>query len=135
MANFKLACVVLIFMVLLYAQNGYAITCGQVINNLISCVGYLQNGGPVTADCCNGVRAIANAVVRTINDLRTTCYCLKSAAYNFKSINENNAALLPGKCGIKIPYKISTSVNCARYCLPQCALSNYIYKLPFLINE
>jgi hypothetical protein len=128
MANFKLACVVLMFMGLLYAQNGYAVTCGQVISNIISCVDYLQNIGPVTAHCCNGVRAIANAAVRTIYDLRATCYCLKSAANNFKSINKNNAASLPGKCGINIPYKISASINCARYCLLQCALSNYKFK-------
>ncbi|PNY10325.1 non-specific lipid-transfer protein [Trifolium pratense] len=114
MANFKLACVVLMCMVLLYAQNGYAVTCGQVTSNILPCVGYLQNGGPVTTNCCNGVRAIANAAARSIADIRTTCYCLKSAAERFKSIiNENNAASLPGKCGINLPFKINYSINCA----------------------
>ncbi|CAJ2655477.1 non-specific lipid-transfer protein [Trifolium pratense] len=100
-------------MALLYAQNGYAITCGQVISNILPCVVYLQNGGSVTEHCCNGVKAIFNAAVRTIVDLRTTCYCLKSAADKFKRINKDNAASLPGKCGLNVPYEISPSVNCA----------------------
>ncbi|GAU26560.1 hypothetical protein TSUD_266740 [Trifolium subterraneum] len=114
MANFKLACVVLMCIVLLYAQNGYAVTCGEVVNNIIPCITYLQIGNSVTANCCNGVKAIFHAAVRSITDLRTTCYCLKSAAQNLKgSIKQNNAASLPSKCGVNVPYKIGPSIDCA----------------------
>ncbi|KHN33232.1 Non-specific lipid-transfer protein [Glycine soja] len=34
-----------------------------------------------------------------------------------QSLNAGNAASLPGKCGVNIPYKISTSTNCATWCI------------------
>ncbi|CAK8575193.1 unnamed protein product [Lathyrus sativus] len=114
MSNFKLACVVLICMALLYAQNGGAISCGQVSKSLKPCMHYLKNGGAVSPSCCAGVKGLVNAA-RTIADRRTTCECLKSSAATFKEIIVGFAAVLPAKCGANIPYKISPSTNCSRY--------------------
>ncbi|XP_004514554.1 non-specific lipid-transfer protein 1-like [Cicer arietinum] len=112
MVNMKLACVVVMCMAMLYAQTGGALTCGQISNNLVPCVGYLQYGGLISKRCCDGVKSIANDATTT-PARRFTCNCLKSAAAAVKKINPNNAQLLPGKCGVNIPYKISTSTNCA----------------------
>lgn len=116
MSNIKLACIVVMCMAVVWAntQTATAITCGQVSGNLVGCVGYLQNGGPVPPRCCNGIRNIM-AAARTTFDRRTTCNCLKAAAGQVRGINPANAQSLPSKCGVNIPYKIGTSINCARY--------------------
>ncbi|CAI8611102.1 unnamed protein product [Vicia faba] len=114
MENFKLACVVTMCMALMYAQNGGAVSCVQVSNSLAPCLLYLQNGGVVSPSCCYGVKGLVNAA-KTIVDRRVTCDCLKSAATSIKGINVDYAAALPEKCGTNIPYKISPSINCARY--------------------
>lgn len=112
----KFACVVMICMAVLYAQHGEAITCPQVSSNLVPCVTYLQSGGAVSTRCCNGVRNIVSAA-RTTADRRVTCNCLKSSAAAYRRINQGYAAALPGKCRVYLPFKISTSFNCARYVL------------------
>ncbi|XP_058751616.1 non-specific lipid-transfer protein 1-like [Vicia villosa] len=112
MGNFKLACVVMMFITLLYVQNGAAVSCGQVTSSLVPCMGYVQNGGAVSPRCCYGIRGLVNGA-RTTADRRAACACLKSAAASLKRINVGYAAALPGKCGVNIPYKISASTNCA----------------------
>lgn len=116
MASFtKLACMVLACMVVMVAHNTVqGIRCGQVQGNLAPCLGFLQNGGAVSRGCCNGVRSIVNNA-RTTGDRRAVCNCLKIAAGAVRKLNPYNAQALPGKCGVYIPYKISTSTNCNRY--------------------
>ncbi|KAL2337627.1 hypothetical protein Fmac_012073 [Flemingia macrophylla] len=111
---FKLACVVLVCMVMMGSHTAQAITCGQVQGNMAQCVAYLQNGGAVPPNCCSGVRNIVNTA-RTTADRRTVCNCLKTAAASIHGLKPTNAQTLPGKCGVNIPYKISTSTNCNRY--------------------
>ncbi|OIW19056.1 hypothetical protein TanjilG_10617 [Lupinus angustifolius] len=108
----KLACAVLICMVVVSAPLTKAITCGQVTANLAQCLNYLRSGGAVPAPCCNGIKNILN-LAKTTPDRRTACNCLKAAAANTPGLNPSNAGSLPGKCGVNIPYKISTSTNCA----------------------
>ncbi|CAN1134183.1 Non-specific lipid-transfer protein 5 [Linum perenne] len=88
-----------------------ALTCGQVTSGLAPCVGYLRGSGPPTPGCCNGMKGLL-AAARTTADRRQACNCLKSAAGNVPGLNPALAASLPGKCGVNIPYKISTSTNC-----------------------
>ncbi|CAK8575195.1 unnamed protein product [Lathyrus sativus] len=108
MSNFKMC------MALLYAENGGAISWGQITSSLTPCMRYLEYSGAVSPSCCSGVKGLVNAA-RTIDDRRTTCECLKSDAASFKEINIGYAAALPDKCGASIPYKIDHSTNCARY--------------------
>ncbi|CAL0306283.1 unnamed protein product [Lupinus luteus] len=108
----KLACAVLMCMVVVSAPLAEAITCGQVTVNLAQCLNYLRSGGAVSPACCGGIKNILN-LARTTPDRRTACNCLKAAAANTPGLNPSNAASLPGKCGVNIPYKISTSTNCA----------------------
>ncbi|KAI3511557.1 hypothetical protein L1887_18712 [Cichorium endivia] len=103
------------------APYAEAITCGQVVSNLVPCLGYLKNGGVVPPGCCSGVTALNNAA-KTTPDRQTACGCLKSAYAANSGINPSNAAGLPGKCGVKIPYKISPSTDCTK----SLALKSYI---------
>ncbi|KAJ1419247.1 Plant lipid transfer protein/Par allergen [Sesbania bispinosa] len=115
MGNLKLAsCMVLIMCVavVLSAHTARAITCGQVSGNLAPCLRYLQKGGRVPPPCCAGVKNIARAA-RTTADRRAACKCLKSAAGAIRGIVSSFAESLPRNCGVSIPYKISTSTNCA----------------------
>ncbi|MED6122611.1 Non-specific lipid-transfer protein [Stylosanthes scabra] len=89
------------------------ITCGQVASSISPCIPFVKSGGVPTPACCNGVRSL-NSAAKTTADRQAACNCLKSAASSLGgNFNAANAASLPGKCGVSIPYKISTSTNCA----------------------
>ncbi|OIW19059.1 hypothetical protein TanjilG_10620 [Lupinus angustifolius] len=110
MASIKVACMVLMCMVVVGAPIAQAtITCGQVVSSLAPCLTYLQSGGAVPGTCCNGVKGLV-ALAQSTADKQTACNCLKSVAASTQ-FNPENAASLPGKCGVNLPYKISTSTN------------------------
>ncbi|CAN0879559.1 Non-specific lipid-transfer protein Cor a 8.0101 [Linum grandiflorum] len=90
--------------------NG-AITCMQVMGSLSPCIYYLVGGGEVSAPCCDGVRALNNAAVTTV-DRRQACQCLKNAAAGVPGLQAPLARSLPGKCGVHVPYEISPDTNC-----------------------
>ena len=89
-----------------------AITCGFVTSKVIPCLSYLRSVGPLIKSCCNGVSDL-NKAAQTTADRQATCKCLKQAATAITGLNAANTAGLPGKCGVSIPYKISTSTDCA----------------------
>uniref|UniRef100_A0A2P2IXW2 Non-specific lipid-transfer protein n=1 Tax=Rhizophora mucronata TaxID=61149 RepID=A0A2P2IXW2_RHIMU len=112
MASLKLVSVLIAFMVVaqtITVQGG--ITCGTVASALRPCVPYLTGSGPL-GTCCGGVRSL-NAAAKTTADRQAACNCLKQAAGGYPGIKPNLASGLPGVCKVNIPYKISTSTNCA----------------------
>ncbi|KAI3962027.1 hypothetical protein MKX01_039849 [Papaver californicum] len=112
-AMLKLACLVLASMVVVapYAAEG-AISCGTVVSKLTPCLSYLT-GGAISSGCCSGVKSLL-AAAQTSADRKAACSCLKSASGGIAGINYGNAASLPGKCGVSIPYKISPSTDCTK---------------------
>lgn len=95
-----------------YAAEG-VISCGQAISLISPCVTYARTaGGQPPAGCCNGVRSL-NAAARTTPDRQAACACLKSAAGKISGLNAGTAAGIPSKCGVQLPFTISTSINCA----------------------
>ena len=115
MASLKVAVVIVICMAVVSAPMAQAaVSCGQVTRSLTPCLGYLQKGGAPPAVCCSGIKSVL-ASAKTTPDRQGVCNCLKAAAGRFPGLNLGNAASLPGKCGVKLPYKISTSTNCATY--------------------
>ncbi|KAH7866970.1 hypothetical protein Vadar_027309 [Vaccinium darrowii] len=109
----KLACVVLMCMVVTAPQAQAAISCGTVVASLTPCLSYLRNGGQVPVPCCNGVRSLYGAA-KTTADRQTACSCLKTASGSVTGVNLGNAANLPKNCGVNIPYKISPSTDCSK---------------------
>ncbi|KAG0519988.1 hypothetical protein BDA96_08G034200 [Sorghum bicolor] len=91
-----------------------AVTCGQVSSAIGPCLSYArgQGSGP-SAGCCSGVRSL-NSAARTTADRRAACNCLKNAARGIRGLNVGKAASIPSKCGVSIPYTISTSTDCSR---------------------
>ncbi|MED6106890.1 hypothetical protein PIB30_008894 [Stylosanthes scabra] len=114
MASIKVvACVFMVCMAIVGAPMVQAsISCGQVASALAPCITYLKGGPAPSAACCSGVKSLV-AAAQTTPDRQTACNCLKSAAGSISGLIPANAASLPGKCGANIPYKISTSTNCA----------------------
>ncbi|CAL5211155.1 unnamed protein product [Lathyrus oleraceus] len=112
--SMKLACVALVIcMVVIAPMAEAALSCGAVTGDLAPCLTYLQapNNASPPPPCCAGVKKLLGAATTT-PDRQAACNCLKSAAGSISKLNTNNAAALPGKCGVSIPYKISTSTNC-----------------------
>ncbi|XP_057458910.1 non-specific lipid-transfer protein-like [Lotus japonicus] len=112
MASVKFVCALVVLSMVVAPMAEAAITCGAIASALIPCTAYIQGGAGPSPPCCAGVRRVNSAASSTA-DRRAACNCLKSAAGSFPRFNAGNAASLPGKCGVNIPYKISTSTNCA----------------------
>ncbi|ONK77204.1 uncharacterized protein A4U43_C02F4160 [Asparagus officinalis] len=93
-----------------YAEG--AITCGAVDSKIGPCVSYVMGKGPLPAGCCSGIRSL-NSMAKSTPDRQQACNCLKSAAAKLPGLKVPLAAGLPGKCGVSLPYSISTSINCA----------------------
>ncbi|KAI5561501.1 hypothetical protein POPTR_016G135800v4 [Populus trichocarpa] len=108
-----LVCLVVCIMVMTASTTKAAISCNQVINTLTPCISYVVGNGALTGNCCNAIRGL-NSAARTTPDRQSVCTCLKNTASQF-SYNSRNVALaagLPGKCGVKLPYKIDPSTDC-----------------------
>ncbi|KAG7027534.1 hypothetical protein SDJN02_11548, partial [Cucurbita argyrosperma subsp. argyrosperma] len=91
-----------------------AVTCNQVVSYLGACVSYVTGGGTPSATCCSGVQDL-NKLASTAADRQAVCGCLESlvkgVSYNAQTLA--NAAALPAKCGVKLPYKIDPRTDCS----------------------
>ncbi|KAJ3669395.1 hypothetical protein LUZ60_011345 [Juncus effusus] len=100
-----------ILLLLTTSLTSNAITCGQVATNIAPCMSYARSGqGSPSAGCCSGVKAL-NSMAKTGTDRQTACKCIKQLA---GGVNAAAAAAIPGKCGVSIPYAISTSTDCSK---------------------
>ncbi|CAA0830587.1 Non-specific lipid-transfer protein 10 [Striga hermonthica] len=98
---------------LLAPASEAAMSCNTVQNALYPCVSYVLYGGAVVPPaCCQGIKGLYKQASATA-DRQAVCSCLKSVAQSAPQAAIANAAALPGKCGVTIPYKISPSTNCA----------------------
>ncbi|XP_057435392.1 non-specific lipid-transfer protein 1-like [Lotus japonicus] len=108
----KFASLAVMVMVLGSPFADAALPCGQLTFTVAPCIGYLRNPTPtVPAACCNGIRDILRQA-KTVPDRQGVCRCLKSTVYNLPGINLPALASVPGKCGAKLSYKISPSIDC-----------------------
>ncbi|CAM0152224.1 unnamed protein product [Urochloa decumbens] len=92
-----------------------AVTCGQVAGYLSPCMSYAM-GGQGTAPpeaCCSGVRSL-NSAARTTGDRQAACKCLKQITISMPALKPGIVAGIPGKCGVDIPYPITSSTDCTK---------------------
>ena len=90
-----------------------AISCGQVASVVAPCISYVRGIGTLSAACCGAVRVL-NAEAKTTPDRQAACSCLKNLAGRIPGLNPAIAAGLPSKCGVNIPFPISTSTDCSK---------------------
>jgi hypothetical protein len=109
----QLAVVAMVVVLLAAPYAADALTCGQVTSDLGPCLAYARGtGSSPSAGCCSGVKKLAGAA-RSTADKQTACKCLKSVAAG-RGIKPGNAASIPSKCGVSVPYTISSSVDCSK---------------------
>nr|BAI94497.1 lipid transfer protein [Dianthus caryophyllus] len=109
----KVACAMILCIVMTAPYATEALTCGQVSGSLASCISYLKGAPGPSGACCGGIKRL-NGMAQTPPDRKTACGCLKSAAAAISGINYGLANALPGKCGVSIPYPISPNTDCSR---------------------
>ncbi|RHN46667.1 putative plant lipid transfer protein/Par allergen [Medicago truncatula] len=108
----KVTCLTVICLVLGISMTNAALSCPQVQLTVVPCLGYLRNPGPsVPAPCCNGLRGLNNQA-KTTPERQSVCRCLKTTAQSLSGLNVPALATLPKKCGVNLPYKISTAIDC-----------------------
>ncbi|KAL4381879.1 hypothetical protein AHAS_Ahas04G0177600 [Arachis hypogaea] len=115
--NTLVICIALVCMTLITSvPKTKAVSCMQVVQQLTPCISYVENGGAVSPQCCNGIRTLLS-LAPARQDRQTVCTCIKNAirGINFNQNTLNLAAGLPSKCRVNIPYQISPSVDCARF--------------------
>ncbi|KAF8397034.1 hypothetical protein HHK36_018672 [Tetracentron sinense] len=109
----KFACIMVLACMLVAAPHVDAsISCTQVSGYLVPCLNYLIRGGQLLPSCCKGVQNL-NSAAKSTPDRQTACGCLKTASRNMQGLKLGLANSLPGKCGVRIPYQISPSTDCA----------------------
>ncbi|KAJ8759741.1 hypothetical protein K2173_009842 [Erythroxylum novogranatense] len=115
MAFMKLLGMLVVFMMIVGIAPDVkaAIDCNSIGAKLVTCINYVQNGGDISKPCCDGVAAVRNAAV-TAPDRQQTCRCLQQVASQLPGIKPDNAATLPDKCGVQIPFAISGSTDCSK---------------------
>ncbi|KAK6255587.1 hypothetical protein SCA6_016892 [Theobroma cacao] len=113
MASRKLVCALVLCMLVVEPMATSAISCGNVAGMLSSCIKYLRNGGSLPSNCCAGLKSL-NTQARNKGIRQAVCRCLQNAAKTITGLKTNLVEGLPRRCGVKIPYKISTSTNCNR---------------------
>ncbi|KAH9611088.1 hypothetical protein KSS87_005789 [Heliosperma pusillum] len=114
MTLLKFACVLLVSMVLVAPRAEATLSCGTVTKNIAQCVTYLKGTvtSPSTA-CCTGVTTLKN-LATTLEDKKTACGCLKTAASSMTGLDTKRAAELPGECNVSISYAISPNTDCSK---------------------
>lgn len=90
------------------------IQCNDVYGKLSPCINFAIGSGPLTGECCNGVKTLYSAA-KTTPDRQGICKCLKQVSGGGPSVNTGNIQSIPGKCGVNLPYKISPNMDCATY--------------------
>ena len=88
------------------------ITCDQVVDDFMPCLGYLSGptGDKPSKACCDGAKALV-AAATTEEDKQAACVCAKDSSKNFP-INYENAKKLPDFCNIKLPFVLSPDLDC-----------------------
>ncbi|KAJ3704506.1 hypothetical protein LUZ61_008211 [Rhynchospora tenuis] len=117
MASFNLRVIIAVTVAVLLLTTTHttnaAITCGQVASSIAQCMSYARTGqGNPPAQCCSGVKGL-NSMATTTTDRQAVCNCLKNLAKG-TTVNAGAVAGIPGKCGVSVPYAISTSTDCSK---------------------
>lgn len=91
-----------------------AVTCGNVATKALSCVAFATGKQPKpTPVCCNNLKMLVISV-KTVNDKRAICRCLKEGVNAFPGVKDKYLSQIPRLCGIRIPFPVSLNTNCNR---------------------
>ncbi|KAF2309007.1 hypothetical protein GH714_000060 [Hevea brasiliensis] len=122
----KLACVLLMCLVVGEPLAYAAITCGDVTTKLAPCISYLRGTGTLSSDCCSGVKAL-NSEAKTTPDRQDACKCLKTSAANVPGLNYSLASGLLANVVLAFPSQLAPTSTAPSFesslkqCLDSCS--------------
>lgn len=89
-----------------------AVPCNTVVTKAASCIGYATGKAPApAATCCTGLQQLA-ATVKTVDDKKVICRCLKNAVKNFSGVQDKFLSKIPSVCKINVNFPVSLNTNC-----------------------
>ncbi|KAL1813653.1 hypothetical protein ACET3Z_023718 [Daucus carota] len=89
------------------------INCNQVKLSLNDCGEFVKLSKGPRASCCRALKRLNNTY-RSTADRRDVCNCIKREVGSSSKVIYRNVALLPGKCGVRLGYTISPSIDCRK---------------------
>jgi Protease inhibitor/seed storage/LTP family len=120
MAGFNIRAIISVtaaILLIAFHPTNAAITCNQVTSDIEPCLPYARTGrGNPSNRCCTGVSSL-NSAATTQADRQTACNCLKNIIQE-GNLDATAVASIPSKCGVDVPYPISTSTDCSQYVKP-----------------
>ncbi|KAK4399471.1 UNVERIFIED_CONTAM: Non-specific lipid-transfer protein D, cotyledon-specific isoform [Sesamum calycinum] len=91
-----------------------AIPCGTVDMKAASCVAFATGKDPKPSPtCCSGLQQLAQSV-KTVDDKKAICRCLKAAVKNFAGVQDRFLSQIPAACNIKVGFPVSLSTDCEK---------------------
>ncbi|KAI8027278.1 hypothetical protein LOK49_LG02G00825 [Camellia lanceoleosa] len=103
---------VVLAIIQLMVEPGWAISCGQVDGYLAPCLPHLIGGSGIPAPtCCDGVKNI-KGMASTTTDKRTASNYVKQAANRYSNLKDDAAQSLDAKCGVQMDIPVSRTTNC-----------------------
>ena len=116
MATFDIRAIaaITITILLLTTYANATVRCNQVASALGQCTSYVLTGeGNPTVECCSGIKSL-NSMATTDVEHQVVCKCLRNLV-KVTAVNASVAAGLPGKCGVIVPFALSTTIDCSKY--------------------
>ncbi|GFP95921.1 non-specific lipid-transfer protein c cotyledon-specific isoform [Phtheirospermum japonicum] len=89
-------------------------SCGPVDMRAASCITFAT--GKVStppAACCSGLQELARGV-KTVEDKKVICRCLKSGVKNFAGVQDRFLSQIPNACKIKVGFPVSLNTDCEK---------------------
>ncbi|KAL8512844.1 hypothetical protein ACS0TY_019107 [Phlomoides rotata] len=91
-----------------------AATCGTVDSKASSCIAYASGKAATPAPaCCTGLQQLA-ATVKTVDDRKAICRCLKAAVKNFAAVQDKFLSKIPSVCKINVNFPVSLNTDCEK---------------------
>ncbi|CAA3008462.1 non-specific lipid-transfer C, cotyledon-specific isoform-like [Olea europaea subsp. europaea] len=89
-----------------------AIPCGTVDMKAAACISFATGkAAKPSAACCSGLQQLAQSV-KSVNDKKVICRCLKAGVKNFAGVQEKFLSQIPNACKIKVGFPVSMHTNC-----------------------
>ncbi|GER48924.1 non-specific lipid-transfer protein [Striga asiatica] len=101
------------------------VPCGTVDVKATSCIMYAtgKDAKPSGA-CCAGLQQLAHSV-KTVNDKKAICRCLKAAIKNFSGVQDKFLSRIPTACNIKDGFRVSINTDCENFAMEPSGGSTY----------
>ncbi|XP_019162730.1 PREDICTED: non-specific lipid-transfer protein-like [Ipomoea nil] len=103
----KLACMVVVCMVVAAPSAEAAIFCGPLVAKLSPCLRYMrgETKGHPPAACCGVIKSIKSAATSTA-DRQAACKCWTVLLETYPLLDRGLTNGLPGKCGVNMGYPV-----------------------------